>query len=294
MSRIARGCILGFLYITLVLSFNTAYGKDLYQFEASTQYLNREMDNFEMRDYGLLATTYFKKVNVGKHPLAEAAFLNRISSIAVPAGFTQLEFNIGNEIQGDGPIYGAEITYAETGRPLYANASFSVMDIDFDAPTNGELSHDGYSLGIGIFLRESLLLAFEYGHEETEILNFSENENQTYTVSTKWVNEIVNGRAVNIEANLGLDQYNEGSEDGSNTIIGAAGDYYFNPRISIGAGLTFNTGDDADSEGNTFEIRSGIFFNPRFSINTAYEKFLADNDNSEDEQIINISLLTRF
>jgi predicted porin len=155
-----------------------------------------------------------------------------------------------------------------------------------------------YNLGIGMFVRDNLLIALGYGHEKEEfkdqVFGTYEVKNNLYSVSTKWVNEKNNGTALNIEGSIGLDNYDDGFEDGSNTVLGVAADYYFNPRMSVGAGLALNAGDDVGAEGNTLEIRSAIFFNPRFSVRAAFEQFFADNDNSDDEQAISFNLSTRF
>lgn len=306
MSRVTKGCILGLLCIVLTLSFNTAYGQDFFNFEASTGFLNRENDNYEIRDYGLIATSYFKKVALGDHPWAEAAFMEHASNISVPAGIRQIE--ILDSEDGDGSVLGAEVTYIHPIQPIYANVSFFKTGVEFDT-SNDELSMNEYNLGIGMFIRDNLLIALGYGHEKEELkdqaLGVYEVKNNLYSVSTKWVNEIGNGTALNLEAGIGLDKYDEsfkvGSntlsfKDGSNTVLGVGADYYFNPKMSVGTGLALNTRKDmnVDDEGNTFEIRSAIFFNPRFSVRAAFEQFFADNDNSEDEQTISLNLSTRF
>ncbi|MGA1840071.1 MAG: hypothetical protein ACMUIU_05535 [bacterium] len=295
MDRIAKGCILGILCIILTFSLSTAYGQGFFNFEASTEFLNRESDYYEMRDYGLIATSYFKKVDLGSHPWAEAAFMEHASSISVPAGIIQVE-NSDSE-DGDGSVFGVDVTYIHPVQPIYANVSFFKTGVEFDT-SNDEISMNQYNLGIGMFVRNDLLVAFKYGYEKEEfkdqVLGVYKVKNNLYSVATKWVNEKANGTALNLEGSIGLDNYDNGVNDGSNTVLGVAADYYFNPRMSVGTGLSLNAGDDMSAEGNTFEIRSAIFFNPRFSVRAAFEQFFADNDNGEDEQTISFNLSTRF
>ena len=290
MSRILKGCVFGILCLALVFAVNNAYGREIYNFEATSEYMNQDMDTSEITGYGLSATYYFQKINTNDKPLAEAAFLEKASSISMPAGYTDLEVG-GSE--ANGPRYGLELTYVHPGYSLYTNASFTTMDAEFDAPASGDITQDEYTLAVGMFVQDDLLVAFEYGHEEFEVLGYNP-ENDIYTVYGKWVKKNGQGTAYNLEANIGMDQYDDGTTDGSNTIIGAAGDYYFNPRLSVGGGLTLNSGDNVSDEGNTYSLRSSIFFNPQYSLRASYETFVADNDGEEDIDMISLNFAARF
>ena len=160
MSRIVKGCIVGLFCICLVLSVNTVYGSQMYQFEAASDYLSQDMDTVEITGYGLSATYYFKNVEVGNHPLAEAAFMEKASSICVPAGLTNIETNYG--LDADGSILGAELTYIHPTHSIYTKASFSTMDSEDDnSVSKVEISQDEYALGVGMYLQDGMLVSFE-------------------------------------------------------------------------------------------------------------------------------------
>lgn len=297
MIKFVTGCVFGFFCIVFVLSFNIVYGQDFYRIETSLVYSQLEdEDDFESKEYLLSGTIHFKQVDTGKHPLAEAAFLERVGSLLLGGGIIESDF--GKGVKADGTGFGAEVTYAQPDQLVFVNALFITFDSDFDPPVDGEISSDILDFKIGMYLKDGLLVGFEYGHRETDtsivgILDYK-SESDLYGAFTKWVHELENDTAVNVLANLGVDKFDDNTGDGSNIIIEVATDYYFNPRISIGAGLVFNTGDDEYDEGKSFEVRSGIFLNPHFSIEGVFRKFIADNDNVEDEKSIDISLLTRF
>jgi len=284
------------LCISIIFCFGTVYAQDSYQAEVSTKYYSSEDDdNIEYKIYGVNAAVYFSKVDTTGHPLAEAAFLERIGSIEVIAG--KEEFKEDTNVEADGPLYGVGATFMNPKLPIAFQASFITSKLEFDSPSDGDATKDLYEFGFGYFITDRLIARLIYGYSEIEQPIPGTNittEYNNYELSAKYVKVLVDGTAFNIEGGLVLRQFDEGAEDGSNTIFKVLCDYYINQKVSIGAGFEINTGDYKDDEGKAFAMDFKAFVLPRISINAGYEKFLAYNDEGADKESLQVTLSARF
>ena len=114
------------LATALVLAMTGAHA---YQFEIQGQ--SEALDsNDENRDYnnftvGGQATYYFNNVDASKGPLAEAAFLNQASNVAVGYNFANLD-----DVKSQNVGIKAEAYLPTPYMPAYASLSYSATDND--------------------------------------------------------------------------------------------------------------------------------------------------------------------
>ncbi len=281
------------LCISIIFCFGTVYAQDSYQTEVSAKYYSSEDDdNIEYKIYGVNVEVYFSKVDTAGHPLAEAAFLERIGSIEVIAGIDELKAD--SNVKADGPLYGVGATFMNPRLPIAFQASFITSKLEFDSPLDGDAAKDHYEFGFGYFITDRLIAELIYGYSEVEQPIPGAKEYNNYELSAKYVRVLADGTAFNIEGGLVLRQFDDGTEDGSNTIFNVLCDYYINQKVSIGAGFEINTGDYKEDEGKTFAIDFKAFVLPRISINAGFEKFLADNDEGADKGSLQVTLSARF
>ena len=281
------------LCISTIFCFGTVYAQDSYQAEVSAKYYSSEDDdNTEYKIYSVNGEVYFSKVDTTGHPLAEAAFLERIGSIEVIAGIE--EFKADPNVKADGPLYGVGATFMNPKLPIAFQASFITSKLEFDSPSDGDATKDHYEFGFGYFVTDRLIAGLKYGYSEVEQPIPGAKKYNNYELSAKYVRVLADGTAFNIESGLLLRQFDDGTEDGSNAIIKVLCDYYINHKVSIGAGFEFNTGDNKYDEGKTFAIDFKAFVLPRISINAGFAKFLADNDEGADKGSLQVTLSARF
>ena len=305
MKRIFQTGFMGFMCFATILFTSMAYGQQTYQVETSAAYSSWEDDdNNKEKSYGLELTFHPEPIKVGGHPLAEAAFMERIGHISVFVGRDELDY--GSDIEADGPLFGIQIEYAQPGQPIVAQLSFVKAKADFDAPVRADASTDIYGFGIGTYISDGLRVTLNYTSTETELSMWrsvfekehSENELDRYNIDVKWVKELAKGSAINLLGEIAIVRFDTETptetDDGSNTIFGISADYYLNPYVSLGGGLEINTGDDEVYEGETIEARFRAFLHPQFSVGVEYEHFSADNEDVEDDDSIGIVLAARF
>jgi hypothetical protein len=69
--------------------------------------------------------------------------------------------------------------------------------------------------------------------------------------------------------------------------------YYWNRTVSAGIG-TQNIGGAAAPKGQSYTASIDYYISPRFSLNGAYNRFLASSDVYGDSNSYNIALANRF
>lgn len=277
--------------------FGSAYAQDNYRTEMSVNYDSSKDDDIEVKIYGIMAGIHFSPVDTTGHPLAEADFLERVGGIALTVG--KMEAKSGStSVDADGPFYGLLVALMKPDYPLTANVMYFKTETEFAAPYDGEITVDSYGFNIGKFISDGLLAFVGYSHTESDIsfagLLESKRKTNDYSTGVKYVNELHDNAAFNIEADLAISQFDGGDDDGSNTIFGLSGDYYFTNRTSLGAGFDINIGDDKSDEGISFGINSTVFITPHFLLSVGFEKFQADNDEGEDEDSYDVTMSARF
>lgn len=291
----------GLLAAALFVS-GSAYAEESYQFEVGAQYhTSNEDDGADVNVTGVGAIIHFSPVNTAGHPLAEAAFLERVGSISIQAGYGDIEGSFGgNDFDGDVTRYVAEVEFMRPDIPIVITASADKLDVDLNSPGEGGMENEIFNVGFGYFISDGLRLGLSYGQEEEDIditvppVGALTTDYNDYAVEGKWVKSLSNGRTFNAEGSIGLRAYDNDIDDGSNTIVDLSGDYYFTDSFSLGAGVTVNSGDDNSEEGDTVALKLSNFFSPRFSIKVDYETFNASDDAGQDEDGWDILFSGRF
>lgn len=292
---------IGFMGFVSIMFTSMSYGQQTYQVETSAVYYSWEDDDDNKEKlYGLELTFHVEPVKVGGHPLAEAAFMERIGNVSVFAGRDELDF--GSGFEADGPRFGILIAYAQPGQPIVAQLHFITAEADFDTPLRGDdTSTDTYGFGIGTYISDGLRVTLNYESTEMEVSIWGsvfEKELDRYNIDVKWVKELAKSRAINLLGGIAINRFDTKTptetDDGSNTIFEISADYYLNPYVSLGGGLEINTGDDEEYEGESIEARFRAFLHPQFSVGVEYEHFSADNEDVEDDDSIGIVLAARF
>ena len=252
-------------------------------------------------------TYYFKDVDTSKGPLAEAAFLNKASSIAL--GY---HFNKMNEYKGGDDAFKANVStfggkaegyYATPYMPVYGSVSYYHTLTD---GKNGWTNDRGdrYALEVGAMPADNFLLAVGYTSvtdqfalDASKAINYGVlksygetlsigNHEDAVTARAKYVGNIDNtNMAMGFEVNSVF--VNGHGAYGLNT------DLYLTPKFSVGASFAdvsnFDAGYGAVWGGNV-----NYFITPAFSVGANYVKADAKNGNTADGQSIGLTAKARF
>ena len=294
----------GLLAAALFVS-NSAYAEESYQFEVGAHYhTSEETDGPEVDVASVGATIHFSPVNTAGHPLAEAAFLERIGSVTVQAGEGDIKADFGGtDFDGDVTRDVAEVEFMQPGLPIVINATVGRQEVDLNSPGEGDMETEIFNVGFGYFIGDGLRLGLSYGQEEEDIDITvpaigppTTTDYDDYAVEVKWVKSLPGGMAFNLDGSIGIREYDVDIwDDGSNMIVDLSGDYYFTESFSLGAGVMLNSGDDESEEGGTVALNLTNFFTPRYSISVDIKYFnAADSDDGQDEKGGDILFSARF
>lgn len=288
------------LNAALLLFFTSAQAQESYQFEGLAVYHANEDDaDIEVKVTGIGGIFHFSPVNTSGHPLAEAAFMERVGKVEVQAGIGEIENDTG--LDGDITRIVANVEYMRANSPIFIEALVDRMTVELNSPADGDMVTDSYGLGGGWFIEDGLRVGVAYMHEEADVditapmVLDRTTDYDTFSINGKYLKELGGGKAFNAEASINIVEYDDEIADGANRVISLAGDYYFNTKLSLGAGIAVNSGDDESEEGDSLELRFNNFFTPCFYIDINYEKFTADDDaQGDDEDSLDVTLAFRF
>ena len=230
--------------------------------------------------------------------MAEAAFLERVGRVGLQVGIGTLEDVLGRE--ADLTRFVTTVEYMKPSQPLYIGLVVDRMKVDLDSPGSGDMITDIKDLQVGWFIEDGLRVGAGYSYELEDIditapsVIDRKTEYNRFSINGKMVRKLGGGKALNAEAMVSYDLYDDEVNDGSNTVLYLSGDYYFNNRMSAGVGLEYNRGDEEDVEGETLEANFTNFFTPSLYISVDLEKFEADNSTGTDEERFDVLLAYRF
>lgn len=246
---------------------------DSYQVELLGQYIDNEIGSLETDILVAGGTFYIEAVDDSKGPLAEAAFLNKASSISV--AYTDIEMEQGPfEAEGDSWALGGR---AVVGSGFIIDAAYSSGDIEgFDIKA--------FTLGGGMYLSDSASLVLSYTNIDDDFFG----ETDIVDLDYKNLLTLGNGANMNIDATLG---YSDPDAGDSVVNVGLGADYYINSQLSLGGSLGFISSDDTDAW--SYGVRAEYFFNSHVAIAAAYDVIDFD-DFSDDDETLTLSLTGRF
>lgn len=229
-------------------TFGTAQAQD-YQMELQAGYSDFNPD-VGSGDSALDASfTYFlDRVGTAGKPLAEAAFLSNASNVGI--GYVTFDKADADAVGVRGEFWFNQLYLSGS----YVTADFAGVDTD----TIGAR--------VGWMLAPALRIAGGVDYVDVDLPNVDSRTDIVF--EAKYVASLGGGAAVNLEGGVIL--LDDPIDDEEFFI---AGDYYFNPAFSIGAGLTFADQDD------NWSLRVRYFVTPTIAGQLEY---FTENDGDDD------------
>lgn len=262
--------------ITALLSSCVALNANAYQTEATGAYEYVDMDGGKTNSAAISGKYYFNPVQTRNAPLAEAAFLDKASSIGGGYAYSKLQddedfgdlqFNI---IGVEGEIFIPDTQFYISGALHRTNIKATINGLGSESD-NG----NGYEFEAGFLPVNGLLLAVgvadfsesinpvkvtKYGFV-TNVSNAAvvsgDNDDTAVSLRAKYVSEVA-GFYTNFEGVTYI---------GDETSYRLAADLYLDQTLSVGVSFADSTADDSDS---IFNIRAQKFFNPQFALGVGY------------------------
>lgn len=280
----------------------TMTGAHAYQVElqGQAQFIDNTV-NFKDYNASVQATYFLKDIDTAKGPLAEAAFLNQASNIA-------LAYNAGNyderNYNVDTHNYGVKgETYFNSDllpMPIYASASYShTLTDNKNGLSNG--NGDRFAVEMGAVVAPNFLVAMGYTNVAdptsfdafslankgvtTAALEEAVIHEEALTVRTKYVGAI-NDTNMSIGFETGL---MVGADD---TAYQFKTDLFFTPKFSTG--VSFAATDADQSPDTTWGVNVNYFLTQAIAVGANYTYANAEKGNLNDTQVIGATAKFRF
>ncbi len=284
-------------------------GAQAYQFEVQGQseYIDNTANDKDFTG-AVQGTYYFKDVDASKGPLAEAAFLNQASNVALAYSYGENGQEEAGRSRTVNHTYGVKgETYIPTKVvPVYASASYSHTIADNKAG-KADGNGDRYALELGALLIPNFLVAVGYtsvaDQTSYDAFNIVSNgvakaaiESQTIagdqdaiTARTKYV-----GAIDGTNMSLGFES---GLVYGEDTAYNLGTTLFLNPQLSVGA--SYMESSYAGSPDKAWGANVNYFITPAVAVgatyvNANYEANLAQNAQVRDTQTVGVNAKFRF
>lgn len=262
--------------ITALLSSFIGFNANAYQAESTIAYEHIDMDGGKTNSAAISGKFYFNPIQTRSAPLAEAAFLDKASSIGGGYSYSKLK---DDEDFGDLQfnILGIETEIFIPDSQFYISGALHRTNVKATINGLGSASENGngYEFEVGFLPINGLLLAVgvadlseslnpvkvaKYGfitNLNNAAIVSGEDDDKAVTLRAKYVTQ-VGGYYTNFEAQ---------SYFGDETTYRFAADLYLDPTLSVGVSIADSTADDSDS---IFNIRAQKFFTPEFALGVGY------------------------
>lgn len=262
--------------ITALLSSFIGFNANAYQAESTIAYEYIDMDGGKTNGAAISGKYYFNPVQTRSAPLAEAAFLDKASSIGGGYSYSKLK---DDEDFGDLQfnILGIETEIFIPDSQFYISGALHRTNVKATINGLGSASKNGngYEFEVGFLPINGLLLAVGVA-DLSESLNpvkvakygFITNLNNAAIVSGEDDDTAVSLRAKYVTQLGGYyTNFEAQSYFGDETTYRLAADLYLDPTLSVGVSIADSTADDSDS---IFSIRAQKFFTPQVAVGVGY------------------------
>lgn len=221
------------------------------------EYLDFEYDSVNAHHTSLRAIHYFSPLDVTDVPLAEAAFLNRASSVSIAYQYDDYEApaqDLENKYRSLDVNYYVPNTMFFAGAGLRQDKSEGYYDYggygSYDYETDWETDWVGR---LGVAPVDGLLIWSEF-YEHVKVSDY-------WNLNAKYVKPLSSGRAFGIESSY----QNAGSDVHQLHVIG---DYYFSNKFSVGLGILHYEADNYEDK--DILLRTRYFLTDKISLDLTY------------------------
>jgi hypothetical protein len=234
---------------------------DSYQSQTDLNYGWVDVGNVDLNAWEAKQRFFLAPVSTdGAVPLAEAAFMQRQSSLA--ATFTRLTVD-GPGIDAHNNAWSMGGEYMDRSHNYYAS-----LDMEF---VNNSKEYEA-TTKLGYFVQNDWLVTADIYHIKDDLGRTA----LEYGVSTKKLLDLNTGDFMAINASF------RNQDDSSITAYEVGADYYFGKNLSVGLGYHWVSTGVFQSDEDGFEVRSNWYVLPNLALNASVGRMFLDDVSLEE------------
>jgi len=270
--------------LTLLSATQNSWAENYHQFEVAGNYTDMNSDGgMETSGYAGGALAYLNPVSTKNYPYAESQFLSREPYVAAILGHIDMKL-LSEDIGGN--VYMLGGGYFSQNFPIFAEIMYGKSDLDGEINSNKlDYSVVTKQVNIGVYFNKLTAAKISYNKSNYEVSsasNSEEGDTDQYQLFFKKIVKASKSSFFNVEAIAGYEKDSDGDVDRQ---LGLLTDYYPNQSLGFGFGVRVIKGDSESSEGKDIVLRAKKFITPSFSIGLTFDKFLADNGDSDSQNV---------
>lgn len=264
-----KSIIYSVIFATSSFALASFAASDTYRNEIYTTY--SELNDVDEYSINLQGKHYFSAVDTTGLPLAEAAFLQKASSVTLAASNNNYK---SDNYENDTYARNLNVNYFIPNSIFFVGAGVSQQKHNihnFDGGNDAgvyDYSTDWRSnlnARIGVAPVEGLQIWSDF-YENSDVSDY-------WNLSAKYVKPLSNDHAINTEV------YYSDNDDSGFRYVTVSADYYFTNRFSVGAGVArFMYDGNYRDDTNTYHVHARHFMTENISVDLAY--FSADYSDS--------------
>lgn len=279
--------------LSLFVASNTWAESNSYQTQVNLSHIGRtnSTTNYVGGEY------FFTPVSTKAHPLAEANFFSRSSSVSgLFAKTDQDSSSVNFDTNAASVLY----NHLNKNSPLTFSIGYSKSDSAITGSgASGSADSTSHSLDVGYYLTNNSLLKFGYlnsdGTYSHPSISNTTSKLTAYLLQYKQIIEFSDNTALGITA---LAFTGESSTDVSTatdySIYDITADYYFNRAFSLSGSLASRSSDSASLDGMEYGLGIGYFITESFQVTASFRNFDSTADSAKDTDDLYINANYRF
>ncbi|TQV86305.1 putative porin [Exilibacterium tricleocarpae] len=250
-----------------------------YQTEITPSYSTGEIEvgsaDVDIDEFRLGGEYYFGGVDDSKGPLAEAAFLDRASSVRASYGMGEIDGN-GGDLDTDRFSLGGRFVDSASGW------IFSIDYSEFEIDDGGDET-ETWDFSVGKYIAENTAVTFTYRTEEE-----GNDDTDFYVAEVKHIAELSGGAYLSLEGLLAI-----GDADERDDPIVYGGSFTYYPTRHFGIGALAALEDSDDTEETTYSIFGSWFASDTLAVTASYD-IVDDDEINVESDVFTIGAILRF
>ncbi len=233
--------------LAIAISTAAAAASADYQMEAGAFYGQGEVGSIDYDAMGVQGRFNFESVDTSKGPHAEAAFLDKSSSVGF--GYNTIEPDLAGADDIDSFDFDVRVV---TNDNLIIQGAYETSE-------EGDDETDTFGLGIGTYLNDNTDIVVSY-----ETTDYENSDLDQINVAVHGVNPLTQGATLAYDATLSYVD----TDDDSGHMIELGATYYFNK--DLGVGLSADLTEVGDYNTDTVSLDVSYFPQPNVELMAAY------------------------
>ncbi|MDC3332775.1 putative porin [bacterium] len=268
--------------IGLALCSAIAANAGSYQIQGDLNYDDGEVSGNDINTTSVSVTYYLDAVDDSKGPFAEAAFINKASSIS--ASYIDLELDYANNTSVDSDL-------SAIGMEYITKDSGYIIGMSYGQGENSSEDVDSYGITIGKYLTDNITARLSYAAAETDDL--ADTEVNITGLSFRLFHDF-DEQDMYLAVDTGFSHHSveDNSDSESHNMASAGATLYFTKQLSVYAALDLIPNGDAKGGITTTGVE--YFVTPNISTSVYYSDYQPSDGDLDSEATWSFGLTGRF